>query len=397
MRKWGALVAVSLGSLLFLIDTTAVTVALPDIGHDLHAPLTPLQWVLNIYTAVLAALMLVAGSVADRHGHRAVYLAGLGVFTAASLACALAPNITVLITARGVQGIGGAAMAVTTFTLIGSSYDGRDRGIAIGIWGAVNGLAAAAGPMLGGVLTQYVGWQAIFLVNLPVALLAVALTRASVRPVPGNRGKRFDLAGLRSLLRVTTFNALLVCGIVAACVFACLVYTSIWLQDTLRLGPVAAGLAMVPLALSTFVASTLAGRRLRTVPPRLMIALGLLLGGVGSALQAGLDNDSTATAILVGLTVSGLGVGLLMPAMGAVLFATVPAEHVGVAVGMSTTARQLGQTLGVAALGLVFQTGGTSVDGLNRVYLVTAALGVLAAVVAFTMIRDKTTAQGLAS
>ncbi|ALG10089.1 MFS transporter [Kibdelosporangium phytohabitans] len=393
MRKWGALIAISLGSLLFLIDTTAVTVALPDIGRDLHASLTPLQWVLNIYTAVLAALMLAAGSVADRHGHRAVYLAGLGVFAVASLACALAPTVTVLITARGVQGIGGAAMAVTTFALIGSSYDGRDRGIAIGIWGAVNGLAAAAGPMLGGLLTQYLGWQAIFLANLPLAALAIALTRTSVPAVPGTRGKRFDLAGTLALFRLATFNALIVCGTITAGVFACLVYTSIWLQDTLRLGPVAAGLAMVPLALSTFAASTLAGRRLQCVPPRIMITLGLLLGGAGSALQAGLDNDSTATAILTGLVVSGLGVGLLMPATGAVLFASVPAERVGVAVGVSTTARQLGQTLGVAALGLVFQAGHGSVDGLNRVYLTTAALGVIAAVVAFTTIHDKASAQ----
>nr|WP_042179555.1 MFS transporter [Kibdelosporangium sp. MJ126-NF4]CEL13887.1 Putative integral membrane efflux protein [Kibdelosporangium sp. MJ126-NF4]CTQ88255.1 Putative integral membrane efflux protein [Kibdelosporangium sp. MJ126-NF4] len=393
MRRWGALIAISLGSLLFMIDTTAVTVALPDIGRDLAASLTPLQWVLNVYTAVLAALMLVAGSVADRHGHRAVYLAGLGVFAVASLACALAPHITVLIIARGVQGVGGAAMAVSTFALIGRSYDGRERGIALGIWGAVNGLAAAAGPMLGGVLTQYLGWRAIFVVNLPLALLAVALTHASVTAVPGHRGKRFDLAGLRALLRNATFTALVLCGIIAASVFACLVYTSVWLQDTLRLGPVAAGLAMVPLALSTFVASTLAGRAPRSVPPRIMIALGLLLGGAGSALQAGLGVGSTATAILAGLVVSGIGMGLLIPAMGTVLFSSVPAEHVGIAVGVSTTARQFGQTLGVAALGVVFQTGADTVDGLNRVYLVTAGLGVAAAVVAFAMIRDRTGAR----
>ncbi|RSM71557.1 MFS transporter [Kibdelosporangium aridum] len=388
MRKWGALTAISLGSLLFLIDTTAVTVALPNIGRSFQASLTPLQWVLNIYTAVLAALMLVAGSVADRYGHRAVYLAGLAVFTAASLVCGLAPGITVLITARAVQGVGGAAMAVTTFALIGSSYEGRDRGIAMGIWGAVNGLAAAAGPIAGGLLTQYVSWRAIFIVNIPLALLAIALTVKSVAVVAGVRGKRFDVAGLVSLFRIASFNGLMVCGVISASVFACLVFTSVWLQDTLKLGPVAAGLAMVPLALSTFVTSTLVGRRLPHIPPRVLIGTGLLLGGAGSALQAGLDAGSTALSILCGLIVTGIGVGVLMPAMGTALFATVPPQRFGVAVGASTTARQLGQTLGVAVLGVVFQSGTDAVDGLNRVYLVAAGLGFAAAATGFLLIRE---------
>ncbi|MCE7004004.1 MFS transporter [Kibdelosporangium philippinense] len=388
MRKWGALTAISLGSLLFLIDTTAVTVALPDIGRAFTASLTPLQWVLNIYTAVLAALMLVAGSVADRYGHRAVYLAGLTVFTAASLACGLSPSVAVLIMARAVQGVGGAAIAVTTFALIGSSYDGRDRGVAMGIWGAVNGLAAAAGPIAGGLLTQYVSWRAIFLVNIPLALLAMWLTVTTIAAVAGVRGKRFDVAGLLALFRIASFNALMVCGVIAASVFACLVFTSVWLQDTLRLGPVAAGLAMVPLALSTFVTSTLVGRRLQQIPPRLLIGTGLLLGGAGSALQAGIDAHSTALSILCGLIVTGIGVGLLMPAMGTALFATVPPERFGVAVGASTTARQLGQTVGVAVLGIVFQSGAGAVDGLNRVYLVAAGLGFAAAATGFLLIRE---------
>ncbi|SMC71417.1 MFS transporter [Kibdelosporangium aridum] len=388
MRKWGALTAISLGSLLFLIDTTAVTVALPDIGRSFEASLTPLQWVLNIYTAVLAALMLVAGSVADRYGHRAIYLAGLTVFTAASLVCGLTPGIAVLIAARGVQGVGGAAVAVTTFALIGSSYAGRDRGIAMGIWGAVNGLAAAAGPIAGGLLTQYISWRAIFIVNVPLALLAIALTVRSITVVPGVRGKRFDMAGLVSLFRIASFNALMVCGVISASVFACLVFTSVWLQGTLKLGPVDAGLALVPLALSTFVTSTLVGRRLQHIPPRVLIGIGLLLGGAGCALQAGLDAGSTALSILCGLIVTGVGVGVLMPAMGTALFATVPPQRFGVAVGASTTARQLGQTLGVAVLGVVFQSGVDAVDGLNRVYLVAAGLGFAAAATGFLLIRE---------
>lgn len=386
MRKWVPLAAICLGSLLFLVDTTAVTVALPEIGRDFGTPLSSLQWVLTIYTLVLALVMLPAGSIADRHGHRKVFLAGLGIFLVTSLVCGIAPGIDVLIAARGAQGIGGAAMAVTTFALIGSCYDGRDRGIAMGIWGAVNGLAAAAGPMIGGVLTQYWSWRGIFMINLPLVVVTVLLA-LRIAPSEGNRGKRFDVVGLLRLFRGSSFNAVMVCVAVSSSVFACLVYTSVWLQAGLGLGPVRAGLALVPLALSIFVASTVAGRRLHNAAPRVVISAGLLVAAAGCALQAGLDEQSTATSILAGLVVTGIGVGVTMPAMGGALLGSVAPQQFGIAVGAMTTCRQLGQSAGVAVLGLVFATGASPAEGLNRVCLTAAALGLLAATFGLLLIR----------
>jgi EmrB/QacA subfamily drug resistance transporter len=433
MRTWVPLVAICLGSFLFLVDTTAVTVALPDIGRSLSASLNALQWVLNVYTLVLAVLMLTAGSVADRYGHRTVYLAGLGVFAAASLVCGVAPGIYVLIAARAVQGVGGAAMAVTTFALIGASYTGRDRGTAMGIWGAVNGLGAAAGPMLGGALTEYLGWRAIFFVNLPLAVITIAL---SVRAfTDSRRPARFDPRGMLvfavcagsltyglaarspwllavfagalvafmvverrpdplldlTLFRNASFSVTMACVAVSAGVFACLVYTSIWLQSTLGLGPVRAGLALVPLALSTFVTSTVAGRWLHALQPRIAIAAGMALGGAGCVLQGQLDARSTAGAILLGLVVTGVGVGLIVPAMGGAVLASVPAERAGMAVGAMTTFRQLGQTLGVALLGVVFQHGADPVDGLDDVYLTAGGLGLATAALALVAIKKRET------
>ncbi|MGH3395716.1 MAG: MFS transporter [Streptosporangiaceae bacterium] len=146
MRKWMPLVAVCLGTFMLLVDVTIVTVALPDMAVDLKTSFSSLQWVVDIYTLILAALLLAMGSVADLYGRRRLYLGGLVVFALASLASGLAGNTALLIAARGLQGIGGAAMYATTIALLSSSYHGRDRGVAFGVWGAVSGAAAAAGP-----------------------------------------------------------------------------------------------------------------------------------------------------------------------------------------------------------------------------------------------------------
>ncbi|MGB6574987.1 MAG: MFS transporter, partial [Trebonia sp.] len=170
MKKWWPLVAVCAGTFMLLVDVTIVTVALPDMARELHTTFQDLQWVIDLYALVLAALVLTVGSVADRLGRRRVYLIGLVVFALSSLACGLAPNVGVLIAARGVQGLGAAAMFATTMALISSSYSGRERGVAFGAWGAVNGAAAAAGPIVGGLLATHFGWRWIFLVNLPVSV-----------------------------------------------------------------------------------------------------------------------------------------------------------------------------------------------------------------------------------
>src|SRR5256885_14226081 len=165
MNKWLPLVAVCAGTFMLLVDVTIVTVALPDMARGLHASLANLRWVLSLYALVLAALVLTSGSIADRVGRRAVYLGGLVVFAAASLTCGLSGNIGLLIAARGLQGLGAAAMFATTLALISSSYSGRERGLAFGVWAAVNGAASAAGPLVrGGLAPPLRGGRGLFFV-----------------------------------------------------------------------------------------------------------------------------------------------------------------------------------------------------------------------------------------
>ncbi|MER7847850.1 DHA2 family efflux MFS transporter permease subunit [Kitasatospora sp. NPDC096077] len=412
MRKWLPLTAVSLGAFMLLVDVTIVTVALPDMATGLHTSFTDLQWVLDIYALALAALLLGAGSLADRFGRRRTYLCGLGLFAAASLACGLADTGGQLILFRGLQGIGGAAMFATTMALLNTSYQGRDRGIAFGVWGAVNGAAAAAGPIVGGLLTEHLGWRWIFFINLPISVLAVVVTLRAVRESRDPQARGLDLPGLVSftvaagaltfalirgaadgwgststlglfalsavallvfvlaelkgrnpmfdlgLLRNPGFTGVLAGGmLLSVAAFSYLVYTSLWLQSVRGLGPVAAGLALVPMSALAFVVAAVAGRRLHGASPRLTIGGGLLLIAVGALLQALIGADSSWPVLAPGLAVAGAGVGLATPAMAAAAMAAVPQRRSGMAGGALNTARQLGNALGIAVLGAVFQAG----------------------------------------
>ncbi|WP_259464968.1 MFS transporter [Streptomyces sp. TLI_171] len=298
----------------------------------------------------------------------------------------------------------------STTALLNAAYQGRDRGAAFGVWGAVNGAAAAAGPVLGGLLTQQFGWRSIFLVNLPIAAVAAVLT---VRHLAAGRPRatgRLDLPGaaaftafaaaltygliesgergwsdplvilplaaaalaagvfvtveLRTaqplldlrLLRNPSFLGLTLAGLLlTAAAFAQLTYTGLWLQQVLRLGPLNAGLAVCALAAAAFVTAPLGARLLHRAAPRLPIALGLTLIGGGTLLLTVVSAGSGWTALLPGLLTVGVGVGLATPPMMSTALATVPRERAGMASGAFNTARQLGLALGIAVLGTVFQ------------------------------------------
>lgn len=410
MRKWLPLAAISLGAFMLLIDVTIVNVALPDMAIALRSSFTGLQWVIDIYAIALAALLLGAGALADRAGHRLVYVGGLVLFALSSLSAGLAPSTEALIAARGVQGIGAAAMFATTISLINASYHGRDRGIAFGVWGAANGAAAAAGPILGGLLTQGLSWRWIFFVNLPISVVAVAL---SLRVLPRERGRggtKIDVPGVAlftiaagaltyaltraaedgfgatttiallalaaaagaaflawqaraespiielALLRRPAFSGVLIAALLyTAGAFSYFPYVSLWLQSVRGMTPIGAGLVLVPMSLTALIASMAVGRVLHGISPRLPIGGGLTLIGAGALLQAHLSAGSSWGALMAGLIVVGVGVGMASPTLASAALAAVPISRSGMAAGAVNTTRQLGYALGIAVLGVVCQ------------------------------------------
>jgi EmrB/QacA subfamily drug resistance transporter len=408
MRKWTPLVAISLGTFMLLLDITIVNVALPNLATDLGTGLSGLQWVIDVYALTLAALLLGAGSAADRLGRKRVYLVGLVVFALASLACALSTGSTMLIIARAVQGVGGAGMFATTIALLSSVYRGRDLGLAFGIWGSVNGFASAAGPIAGGLLTQHLGWEWIFLVNVPISVIAVVLTVLRVPESTGNQA-RTDVPGMVTftlataavtygLIRSTgdgwtsgivlgsfavsavalvafivvertrrdpmldlklfgspSFTGVMIgAALLSGAAFGGLAYVSIWLQSVLDLSPIQAGLVFLPLSGAALVVSALAGRFLQDVAPRILIGVGTLLVGIGGLLMVVVNADSRWATLIAGLLVTGLGVGLALPIMSSAALAAAPRERGGMAGGALTTFRQLGLVLAIAVLGALF-------------------------------------------
>ncbi|TRV77064.1 MFS transporter [Streptomyces sp. 130] len=408
MRKWGPLTAVCLGTFMLLLDVTIVVVALPDMAEALDASLSDLQWVIDGYALALAALLLGIGAAADRLGRRRVHVVGVGLFAAASLACGIASSPGLLVAARGVQGVGAAAMFATTLPLLASVYRGRDRSVALGLWGAVAGGAAAIGPVLGGLLVEGPGWRWIFFVNLPVSVAAIWLTLRTVPESHGARDRRTDWAGtivfavfagtatyavvragsagwasgqtlaafgtaalalvcfvvveLRAahpLLDLSLFRTSAFTGVMAGALaynmaaFGVLPYTSIWLQTVLGLSPVQGGLAVLPLAATSFLVAAAGGRLLHGVQPRYTIGVGLVLIGAGTLAQAVLGAGSSWPALIPGLALAGIGAGLVAPAIAGAALAAVPPERAGMAGGAVNTFRQLGYAFGVAVLGTV--------------------------------------------
>jgi len=410
MRKWIPLVAICLGTFMLLVDVSIVNVALPQMATDLHSSFTSLQWVVDMYALVLAAVLMVVGALGDRVGHRRMYLIGLVVFAVASLTCGLAPNATMLIVSRAAQGLGGAAMLTSTTSLLSASYQGRDRGTAFGIWGAVSGAAAAVGPVLGGLLTDGIDWRAIFFVNLPIAAAAIVMSMRFLRNDEGRASNgRLDYPGAvsftvfaaalvygliqsagdgwgsstvlgslglsvlalivflviesrtanplldLSLMRNRSFAGLTIAGLLLnAAAFAHLTYTSIWLQSVLGLSAIQAGLTVCPLALAAFVVSANNDRVFRKAAPQIPIGLGLIFIGGGTLLLTMVSASSSWTVVLPGLIVTGVGVGMAMPVLMSAAMAAVPRERAGMASGAVNTARQLGYALGIAVLGTVF-------------------------------------------
>ncbi|MFL5906068.1 MAG: MFS transporter [Solirubrobacterales bacterium] len=420
-RKWWTLLAVSVATFMLLLDITVVNVALPSIRKDLGASFTDLQWVVDAYALTLAALVLTAGSLADRLGRRRVFVAGLAIFSAASLLCALSPDPTFLNLSRALQGVGGAVMFAVSLALVAQEFPaGRERGTAMGIYGASIGVAVAIGPLVGGALTDGLGWRSIFYLNVPIGLAAVAITSLRLRESRDPHATRIDWLGVAtfsgalfmlvlalvrgndegwgSTLIVSLFagSALLLAAFVAierrvnepmlplglfrspsftgvqlaafavsASAFALFLYITLYLQNYLGYSPLQAGLCYLPLTLVSFFAAPLAGALLSRAPARVMMSGSLAVAGVGLLLMSGVSAGSEWTTLLGGFLVVGAGVGFLNPVIADVAISVVPKERSGMAAGINDTFRQLGVSVGIAVWGAIFVgRGADKVSGL---------------------------------
>ena len=415
-RKWWTLIAVSVATFMLLLDITVVNTALPSIREDLGATFTDLQWVVDAYTLSLAALVLTAGSLADRLGRRRLFGVGLAIFTVASAAAALAPDPTFLNVSRAMQGIGGAVMFAVSLALVAQEFAaGRERGMAMGVYGATIGGAVAIGPLVGGALTDALGWESIFYLNVPIGLAAIAVTFARLRETRDPKATGIDWPGVASfsaslfllvlaLLRGneegwgSTFIVSLLAGAavlfaaflaierrvdepmlplglfrgrsftgvqiaafaISASMFALFLYLTLYLQNYLGHTPLEAGLRYLPLTLGSFFVAAAAGSMLSRVPARAMLGVGLVGIGVALLLMGGIEADDSWTGLLPGFIVAGFAAGLLNPVIADVALSVVPKEQSGMASGINDTFRQVGIAVGIAAWGAIFLSRGES-------------------------------------
>ncbi len=447
--RWLTLTVVSAATAMLLLDVTVVNVALPAIRADLDASFAELQWVIDAYALTLAATLLGAGVVADRSGRRRVFAIGLVVFTACSALCGAAPSAVVLDLARGAQGVGAAAMFSASLALLADEFRGRERGLALGVWGAVTGGALAVGPLVGGVLVDGLSWRWIFFVNLPIGLL---LTWLTIRRLPESRDpapRGLDVAGMTTfagacflatyalirgneegwtsapilgafaaaaglvaafltverraaapmlplaLFRVPAFTGTaLVAFAQSIALYPLLLFLAIYFQEALGLSATATGLRVLPLTLVLFAVAPISGRLTSRWPLRIPLTSGLLLIGISLLLMRSVTPTSDWDVLIPGLLVGGLAVGIISPALAAAMVADQPVDRGGLASGVNNTFRQLGIAVGIAGLGAIFvhHAGAHAdprvaiVDGLDAVLAVAASIALAAALICWPLL-----------
>ncbi|MFI0905393.1 MFS transporter [Streptomyces sioyaensis] len=399
--------------LIVSLDATILNVALPSIQHDLHASVSGMQWTIDAYTLVMASLLMLAGSTADRLGRRRVFVVGLVVFALGSLLCSLAPGLGWLVVFRMVQAVGGSMLNPVAMSIITNTFtEPRERARAIGVWGGVVGISMAAGPVIGGLLVQSVGWRSIFWINVPVGALAVFLT---LRYVPESRApkpRRVDpvgqllvitllasltyaiieapnagwtspqilvfvlvalgsLAGLiayerrrhEPLIDLRFFHSAPFSGatVVAVSAFAALAgflfINTLYLQNIRGLSALDAGLYMLPMAGMTLIFAPVSGRLVGSRGPRpSLLCAGTAMGASG-VLFAAFGAQSANALMFTGYVLFGIGFGLVNAPITNTAVSGMPRAQAGVAAAVASTSRQVGQSLGVAVIGAVLAGG----------------------------------------
>jgi EmrB/QacA subfamily drug resistance transporter len=447
---WILVVAV-LGSGVAFLDGTVVNVALPDIGRDLGASTSALQWILNGYLLTLASLILLGGSLGDRYGRRRIFTLGVGVFTFASLLCAIAPNAELLIAARLVQGIGGALLTPGSLAIIESTFRPADRARAIGAWSGLGGVATALGPLLGGYLVQAVSWRAIFLINLPLGLFVMVM---ATRHVPETRDPstsgHLDFAGailaavglagttyaliegpgqgLSPLILLAGIGGVLVLAafivaerrspnpmmplamfssrqFTAANLVTFVVYAALsgvffllvaFLQISLGYSPLAAGAASLPVTALMLLFSARSGAMAQRIGARVPLTIGPLVIALGMLLMTRIQpGDSYISSVLPAVIVFGIGLTLVVAPVTATVLAAADERHAGVASGINNAVSRVGGLLAVAVLPLIAGLTGDSfydpaqmADGFRVAMFASAGLAAAGGILAWLTIES---------
>ena len=433
VSPWAVLAICCCSLLLVGIDVTIVNIALPTIRRDLHSSLSGLQWVVDVYSLVLAAMLIFSGSLGDRWGRRRVFLFGLFAFTAASLACGVAPSLGWLVVFRIVQAVGGSMLNPVAMSIIVNTFPKpTDRARAIGVWAAVAGLSMALGPLVGGALVGGVGWRWIFWVNVPVGMVAVVLTWRWIPESRASRARRFDpigqllvavalggltyaviaapragwtapatlillvvaaaaVAGLLAVeprrrdplvelrfFRSVAFSSATVCAVAAFVAIGTFLFANtLYLQDELGLAPLAAGVRTLPMAVVAAVCAPLSGRLVANKGARRPLVVSGLATAAGAALLVSIDAGTSTPHLLLAYALIGLGFGLVNAPITNAATSGMPREQAGVAAAIASASRQVGMSLGVAVSGsLIAGTAGGLPSALPAVWWLVLGCGV---------------------
>ncbi len=408
-RKWWTLAAVSFGLFMIMLDNTIVNVALPSIQRDLHIGISELEWIVNGYALTFAVLMLTGGKLADLFGRRLIFIVGLLVFTASSLACGLAPDAHILIGARVAQGVGSALMNPATLSIITATFPPRQRGMAIGIWAGTSAMALAIGPLVGGVITEQIDWSWIFFINVPVGILGVVVARLVIEESRDTSSEqRLDLPGLLtsaiglfaltyalieansygwtsarilallgiavvglaafvvlelrqripmldlSLFKNSTFaGANAVMMLVALAMFGVFFYVSLYMQNILHYSPTKAGATFLPMTILIILIAPIAGKFSDKIGSRWMMGGGMALVAGSLLIFSRLDLNGTFWDLLPGLLIGGAGMALTMTPTTAAAMGSVEVDKAGIGSAVLNSMRQVGGSLGIAIMGAI--------------------------------------------
>ncbi len=450
-KKWWTLAAVAFGLFMIMLDNTVVNVALPAIQRDLGVGLSELEWIVSGYALTFAALMLIGGKLADAYGRRLIFVLGIVVFTAASLACGLATSGDMLIAARVVQGAGAAMMSPATLSIIAATFPPRERGTAIGIWAGVSALALAIGPLIGGLLTEHASWNWIFFVNVPIGILGIGASFVLIDESRDPTHERLDLPGLATsavglfsltygLIEANTYgwgSARIVGAFVLAAValfafvvlerrqrapmldltlfenrtylganlttlfvslamFGVFFFVSLFMQNILGYSAVEAGASFLPMTLLIIVVAPIAGKASDRFGSRGLMTTGMLLLSAQLLYFSQLDTDTTFWQLLPGLVLGGVGMSLTMTPSAAAATRAVPVAKAGVGSAVLNACRQVGGSIGIALMGAIMAsrltdppTPASFMDGFERALLVASAIALAGAIIAAVLVRPE--------